>query len=69
MGMGHREKIKTGDEMDCFTRWRHKLGMGVRPGITQWIKKRFSRRVRREERRRLKGIEKIHERVCGEDSE
>jgi len=54
MGMGHREKIKTGDEMDCFTRWRHKLGMGIRPGITQWVKKRFSRRVRREARRKLR---------------
>ena len=46
--MGHREKIKGGDEYDAFTNWRRVLCYTRRPGVTKSIKAKFSRRVRRE---------------------
>jgi hypothetical protein len=49
--MGHREKIKGGDEQDCFTQWRHVMCYMHRPRVKHNIKKKFSRRVRKEARR------------------
>ena len=46
--MGHREAIKTGDEMDCFTSYTARnFRRSGRAGIT---KAKFNRRVRREVR-------------------
>ncbi|MCA1406129.1 hypothetical protein I6F26_21015 [Ensifer sp. IC3342] len=46
--MGHREKIKGGDEQDCFTKWRHVMCHLHHPRVKHNIKKKFSRRVRKE---------------------
>lgn len=46
--MGHREKMKGGAEEDAFSGWRHVLGYTRRTGVRHSIKKKFSRRLRRE---------------------
>lgn len=48
--MGHREKIKGGDEQDVFSGWRRVLCYTKRPGVTKAIKAKFSRRVHREQK-------------------
>lgn len=52
--MGHRERIKGGGEEDCFSGWRHWLCYLARPRVKHAIKKKFSRRVRREIKKELK---------------
>lgn len=51
--MGHKERMKGGDEYDCFTSWRDACYPPKRGGWHR-IKKMFSRRVRRSIRRKLK---------------
>jgi hypothetical protein len=46
--MGHREKLKGGDEWDAFTGWRNVMRYLDRPRVKHAIKKKFSRRVRKE---------------------
>jgi len=49
--MGHREKIKGGDEQDVFSGWRRLLCYTGRPGVTKAIKSKFNRRIRKEAKR------------------
>lgn len=49
--MGHREKTKGGGEGDAFSGWRKVLCYMQRPRVKHEIKKKFSRRVRREAKR------------------
>lgn len=44
--MGHREKLKGGDEYDALTRWKRYLGW--RPGQRKLVKRQFWKRQRRE---------------------
>ena len=44
--MGHREQLKGGSEYDCLTKWRKY--MKNHSGESHSVKKKFSRRVRRE---------------------
>lgn len=46
--MGHREKMRGGDEYDAFTRWKKLLKVFAKPGIAVKTKKRFNRRVRKQ---------------------
>lgn len=46
--MGHREQMKSGGEYDAFTGWRKLLCYMQRPKVRHSIKKKFSRRVRKE---------------------
>lgn len=55
--MGHREKIKGGDEQDVFSGWRRVLCYTQRSGVTKAIKAKFNRRVRREQRVDLRKTE------------
>lgn len=52
--MGHREEAKGGGEKDCFSGWRKVLCYLSKPRVAHNIKKKFSRRVRREVKRWLK---------------
>lgn len=45
MAMGHREKLKGGDEWDAFTGWRRVVPWS--PGALRRVKRRFNRRIRR----------------------
>lgn len=48
--MGHREKLKNGDEYDTFAvrgRYRRMLCCFQKAGVSKANKKRFTRRVRR----------------------
>jgi hypothetical protein len=48
MAMGHRGKLKTGDEWDAFSsKCRRFLTYLQRAGTTHKIKKSYSRRLRR----------------------
>lgn len=51
--MGHREKLKTGDEYDRLTKGGHRLFLS-RAGKARAIKSRFSRRIRREARQQMR---------------
>ena len=52
--MGHRGKMKGGEEYDCFCRpWRRLIVAFGHAGHTRSIKARYSRRQRREARREL----------------
>ena len=44
--MGHKEKLKSGDEYDLFTPWRKYLRF--RSGVKRWIKRQFNKRIRKE---------------------
>lgn len=46
--MGHREPMKSGDEYDALT--RAKRFYKWRPGMRAWVKRKFSKRLRREAR-------------------
>jgi hypothetical protein len=48
--MGHREKLKNGDEYDTFTSWRKLVRLR-----THKIKKLFARRIRRKGKQCVKG--------------
>jgi hypothetical protein len=48
--MGHRERLKGGAEGDAFTSWRKVISWGK--GVTKGIKRRFNRRVRRDNKQR-----------------
>ena len=50
--MGHREKLKGGDEWDAFSRYVRSI-MHWRPGAVRRIKRRFHKRVRRLWRQRV----------------
>lgn len=43
--MGHREPMKGGSEYDALT--RAKRFYHWKPGVRQWIKRQFSKRVRK----------------------
>lgn len=48
--MGHREKLKNGDEYDAFYgggRFRKQLCVFKKAGVSQSNKRRFNRRIRR----------------------
>lgn len=47
--LGHREQMEGGAEFDALTRARRIYKYLRRPGVAHGIKKRFSRRVRREQ--------------------
>lgn len=51
--MGHREAIRTGDEMDVFSS-NTKRWAGNKRGFRSAVKTRFNRRVRREIKADLK---------------
>lgn len=53
MGMGHREKTKAAETL-VFSKWRQLARFARKPGVVAYWKRLFSRRVRREERERLK---------------
>lgn len=53
MSMGHREEIRTGDEMDVFSSKTKKWASRKR-GFRSAVKTRFNRRVRREVKANLK---------------
>ena len=44
--MGHREKLKGGDEFDALTGWRRFLHW--KPGTRKHIKRKVNKRIRRE---------------------
>lgn len=46
--MGHREKMKGGDEYDALTRWKKLLKVFAKPGLARQAKQKFNRRVRKE---------------------
>lgn len=46
--MGHREKLKGGNEYDALTKARKRYKYLEKPGVSHWVKKHFSRRVRKE---------------------
>lgn len=46
--MGHRERMISGDEFDCFTGWRRLLCVFDKPGVARKTKARFNRRVRKQ---------------------
>lgn len=50
--MGHREKLKGGDEYDALTPWHRFLAWNSTPRSE--IKKRFRRRVRRSKKVELR---------------
>jgi hypothetical protein len=54
MAMGHREKLKNGDEWDVTTGWRHFLKSFERSRIKKQIKITMSRRHRRKNKLELK---------------
>jgi len=43
--IGHREKLVGGDEVDAISRRARRL-LRWRPGVRQWIKREFNKRVR-----------------------
>lgn len=49
--MGHREKLKSGDEYDALTGWKRMLHW--RPGERKRIKKRFWKRQRQNNKQSL----------------
>ena len=49
--MGHRERLKGGDEYDAFTKWRRCLHW--RSGEIKKIKRGYHKRVRKEHRRHI----------------
>ncbi|MGN6538943.1 MAG: hypothetical protein ACTHKQ_24850 [Mesorhizobium sp.] len=46
--MGHREKMRGGDEYDALTGWKKLLKVFARPGLSRRAKQKFNRRVRKE---------------------
>ena len=53
MSMGHKEKMKTGDELDCFSSYT-KRWAGRKRGFRSYVKAKFNRRVRREVKAELR---------------
>lgn len=51
--MGHREKTKPAETL-IFSNWRRIAKYARKPGVVAYWKRLFSRRVRREERERLR---------------
>jgi hypothetical protein len=51
--MGHREKTKAAEKL-VFSGWRRLVKYARKPGVVAYWKRLFSRRVRREERERLR---------------
>ena len=52
--MGHRQKLKGGDEWDAVCGWRNIHCYLNRPGVAHSLKKKMSRRARRETKLTLK---------------
>lgn len=52
MTMGHKEKLKGGDEYDTVTKWRKVLD--GKPGRWKKVKTKMNKRNRRGKRRELK---------------
>lgn len=46
--MGHRERMISGDEVDCFLRRLMPLCVFTKPGVVRKTKARFNRRIRRQ---------------------
>lgn len=46
MAMGHRTRLKDGDEVDAFTRWRRVYSW--KPGRLAAIKRKHNKRVRKQ---------------------
>lgn len=52
--MNHELVMANGDEQDVFSRnARQLLGLNKKPGLPKWWKRNYSKRVRREAKRRL----------------
>jgi hypothetical protein len=49
--MGHRAELKGGAEYDALSRWRNYYHF--KSGTRRWIKRKFSRRQRREARKEM----------------
>lgn len=54
MAMGHREKLKSGDEYDYLTKARRFYFH--RPGLIAAIKRRFWKRTRADQRKELAAL-------------
>ncbi len=52
--MGHRDKLKDGDEYDAVTSFRRFLLW--LPGRRRWIKNKINRRARREAKREMRDV-------------
>ena len=52
-GMGRRQ-MRTGDEYDALTRWRHRYCWTQRAGAVSAVKRRARRRERREAKAALR---------------
>lgn len=50
--MGHKEKMAGGDERSYLTKARRFYSKG--PGFIRWVKRKFSKRVRKEAKQELK---------------
>ena len=50
--MGHRGKLKSGEEYDALTRWRKRLYW--KPGETKKVKHKYNKRQRKQSRFELK---------------
>lgn len=46
--MGHRERMKGGDEYDALTGWKKLLKVFAKPGLSSKAKTKFNRRVRKQ---------------------
>jgi hypothetical protein len=47
MAMGHRDRLKTGDEYDVIGKWRKIYCYLSRPGVTARVKNAINRRARK----------------------
>ncbi len=62
--MGHKEKLKGGDEQDAFSSW--KQFEVWRPGERKGIKRAFNRRLRRRKQQELKKSEDRNVKISNE---
>lgn len=52
--MGHREKLKGGEEWEITSKWRKRGYLNVRPGDWKKVKRRLNKRNRKNEKLKLK---------------
>jgi len=56
--MGHREKLKSGDEWDVVSNWRKVLCSTQRAGVCKSVKTKLNRRARKDARLNLARMQK-----------
>ena len=54
--MGHKEKLDGDGEWDAFSSWRKVYCYLKKPGVVRKIKRRFNKRIRKEEKQKLRDI-------------